>query len=116
MTTIGTLVDQFTNQLSSLIESQTMERARQTVESAFGVERPGRPSKVSPIALGKRPRKKGPRQLCPFPGCKNPAAPVFGMVCAEHKNVPKTKIKKFREARKAKKLGIKIVTAPKRKA
>jgi hypothetical protein len=36
------------------------------------------------------------------PGCKNPAAPIFGMVCAKHKNVAKAKIKKFRAARKAK--------------
>jgi hypothetical protein len=38
------------------------------------------------------------------PGCKNPAAPVFGMVCAKHKDVAKSKIKKFREARRAKKI------------
>jgi len=35
------------------------------------------------------------------PGCKNPAAPVFGMVCKEHKNVAKAKIRKYREARRA---------------
>jgi hypothetical protein len=34
------------------------------------------------------------------PGCTNPAAPVFGMVCKEHKNVAKAKIKKYREARR----------------
>ena len=45
-----------------------------------------------------------PRQFCPVPGCKNPAAPVFGMVCAKHKDVAKSKIKKYREARRAKKL------------
>jgi hypothetical protein len=38
------------------------------------------------------------------------------MVCAKHKDVAKTKIKKYREARKAKKLGIKMVKAPKRRA
>ena len=92
-----------------------MERARQIVESAFGVKRPGRPPKVSPIAIGGKPRKKPPRQFCPVPGCKNPAAPVFGMVCAKHKDMPKAKIKKFREARRAKKLGIKPVKAPKRR-
>jgi hypothetical protein len=48
-----------------------------------------------------------PTQLCPVPGCKNPAAPVFGMVCAEHKDVAKAKIKKYREARRATKLGAK---------
>jgi hypothetical protein len=69
--------------------------------------RPGRPAKTAPLAIGKKARKKLPKQFCPVPGCKNPAAPVFGMVCAKHKDVPKAKIKKFREARKAKKLGIK---------
>ena len=54
--------------------------------------------------LGKKPRRKGPKQLCPVPGCKNPAAPVFGMVCAKHKDIPKAQIKKYREARRAKKI------------
>jgi hypothetical protein len=52
------------------------------------------------IANGGRARRKPPRQLCPAPGCKNPAAPVFGMVCAKHKDVPKAKIKEYREARR----------------
>jgi hypothetical protein len=37
------------------------------------------------------------------PGCTNRAAPVFGMVCAKHKDLPKTTIKKYREQRRAKK-------------
>jgi len=45
-------------------------------------------------------RKKPPRQLCPVPGCKNVAAPIFGMVCKDHKNVAKSKIKKYREQRR----------------
>ncbi len=61
----------------------------------------------SAVILSGKPRKKLPRQFCPVPGCKNPAAPVFGMVCAEHKNVSKAKIKKYREARRAAKLGSK---------
>jgi len=47
-----------------------------------------------------------PKQFCPVPGCKNPAAPTFGMVCAAHKGVAKSKIRKYREARRAKKLGL----------
>ena len=46
-------------------------------------------------------RRKGPIQLCPAPGCTNRAAPVFGMVCAKHKDLPKATIKKYREARRA---------------
>lgn len=93
-----------------------MERARAAVESALGGGvRRGRPPKALAMTVAKKPRKKGPLQLCPVPGCKNPAAPVFGMVCAKHKDVAKSKIKKYREARKAKKLGIKTVKTPKRR-
>jgi len=116
MSTVRSLIEDFTNQLAAALESQAMERARHAVESAFGVKRPGHPPKVAPTAIVKKPRKKAPRQLCPVPGCKNPAAPVYGMVCAKHKDVAKTKIKKYREARKAKKLGIKPVKTSKRRA
>jgi hypothetical protein len=103
MTSARSLIEDFTHRLTAALHSEAMGRARQAVESALGVRRPGRPAKTSPIAIVKKPRKKAPRQLCPVPGCKNPAAPVFGMVCAKHKDVAKTKIKKYREARRAKK-------------
>jgi len=48
-------------------------------------------------------RRKAAPQLCPVPGCKNRAAPIFGMVCGDHRKVPKAKIKAYRAARKAKK-------------
>jgi hypothetical protein len=116
MSNVRSLIEDFTNRLTVALESQAMERARQAVESAFGVKRPGRPPKVSSIATRRKPRRKGPLQLCPVPGCKNPAAPVFGMVCAKHKGLPKAQIQKFRDARKAKKLGIKTVKGAKRRA
>ena len=114
MTNIRSLIEDFANQLTALVESQALDQARAAVESALGVRRPGRPPAITPIAIGKKARKKAPKQFCPVPGCKNPAAPVFGMVCAKHKDVAKTKIKKYREARKAKKLGIKPVKAVRR--
>ncbi|HEY7376523.1 MAG TPA: hypothetical protein VIF57_30470 [Polyangia bacterium] len=92
---IRTLVEDFTARLGSLIEGQVIERARVAIDGALG---------SSNGIRGAKPRKKGPKQLCPVPGCKNPAAPVFGMVCADHKNLPKAQIKKYREARRAKKL------------
>jgi hypothetical protein len=112
--TIRTLIEDFANQLSSLMERQALDRARVAVESALGGKRsPGRPPKMLSALglgnvgnvgnLGKKARRKGPKQLCPVPGCKNPAAPVFGMVCAKHKDIPKAQIKKYREARRAKK-------------
>jgi hypothetical protein len=115
MSDIQSLVENFTNQLAALVESQALVQARAAVESALGVRRPGRPPNASLLASSAKPRKKPPRQLCPVPGCKNPAAPVFGMVCAKHKDVAKTKIKKYREARKAKKLGIKPAKLSKRR-
>ena len=64
---------------------------------------PGRPAAVTrgPGRPPGRPRKKPPIQYCPVPGCKNRAAPVFGMVCSEHKDVAKSLIKKYRAQRKA---------------
>jgi hypothetical protein len=105
---IKTIVADFTKRLSVLIEGHAMDRARTTVLSAFGSSPrrgPGRPPKstLAAASVAKGSRRKGPIQLCPVPGCKNPAAPVFGMVCAKHKDVARSKIRKYREQRKAKK-------------
>jgi hypothetical protein len=102
--------------LAAVLESQALERARDAVESALGVRHPGRRAKPAQLAIGAKPRKKPPVQFCPVPGCKNPAAPVYGMVCAKHRGVPKAKIKKYREARKAKRLGARPEKATKRLA
>lgn len=117
---IKTIVAEFASRLSAIVESQAIERARAAVLSAFGSgprRGPGRPPKalaaIEAAPVAKKARKKPPRQLCPVPGCKNTAAPIFGMVCAKHKDLPKAKIKKFREARRAEKLG---APAPKAKA
>jgi hypothetical protein len=119
MSELRSIIQTFTAQLTALIDSHAMARARAAVLEAFGATPPlasrqGRPPKSktvlvgAPKALPKKARKKMPKQFCPVPGCKNPAAPVFGMVCAKHKDVAKSKIKKYREARRAKKLGLPI--------
>jgi hypothetical protein len=46
----------------------------------------------------RRPREK---LLCPVPGCEGLAAPIFGMVCGEHRNVSKQKIARYRAYKKA---------------
>ena len=92
---IRSLVEDFSARLGYLVEQRVLERARAVIDGAL------RPNGTAP---GRRPRKKPPLQLCPVPGCKNPAAPVFGMVCGEHKGLAKAKIRKYREARRAKKL------------
>jgi hypothetical protein len=112
---IKAAVEEFTQRLQTLIEGHAIERARTAVLNAFGASPrrgPGRTPKakaaLGPLTaitlIGEKARRKGPKQLCPVPGCKNPAAPVFGMVCAKHKDVAKSKIKKYRDARKAKQL------------
>jgi hypothetical protein len=114
MTTLRDLLSDFANRLQEVIEAQAVEDARATVLGALGLPPRrglGRPPKAS-AAIHKPPlapkaRKKAPLQLCPVPYCRNAAAPVFGMVCAKHKDVPKAQIKKYREARRAKKLGVK---------
>jgi|SRR6185312_14704 len=105
MLTVESLVEEFTRRLAAIIEQDTIGRARAAIEDALGGHgrRPGRPPKALSLLAGTTPRRKGPKQLCPVPGCRNPAAPVFGMVCANHKHVAKAKIRKYREARRAKK-------------
>ncbi len=104
---IADIVTQFVEQLTSAIEVEALGRARDAVLSAVGggvvAKGPGRPAGVrrGPGRPPGRPRKKPPIQYCPVPGCKNRAAPVFGMVCGEHRNVSKALIKKYRAQRKA---------------
>jgi hypothetical protein len=119
---IRDIVGQFVGQLSALIEQDAVSRARETILSAFGGEGgagavwgnfnmggkrgrgrpPGRPRGATVLALAGavRKRRKAPIQLCPVPGCTNRAAPVFGMVCSKHKDLPKMEIRKYREARR----------------
>jgi hypothetical protein len=122
MSTLQELIQDFVDQLSATIESQAISRARKAVESALGgragAAQFGRIGRLAALkhengsnghtngtSLRRKPRKKPPIQLCPVPGCKERAAPVFGMVCAKHQDVPKAKIKKYREERRAKKVG-----------
>jgi hypothetical protein len=102
---IRQIVEEFAGRLSDIIERNAYDRARELVTVALngnGSRSPGKKAVGRLTKIG-RPRRKGPIQLCPVPGCKNRAAPVFGMVCANHKGLPKAKIKKYREARRASK-------------
>jgi hypothetical protein len=112
-TGLRSLVEEFVSRLVTSVEAEATNRARQMVITALGSgalpKRRGRPPKFAAnfgaiSMLGSvAPARRRPKQLCPVPGCTNPAAPVFGMVCAKHKDVPKAQIKKFREARRASK-------------
>lgn len=95
---IAKVVESFVEALTRVVEQAASERAREVIATSFGLD--AKPDKAYGIL---KTRKKPPRQLCPVPGCKNAAAPIFGMVCKDHKGVAKSLIKKYREARKAKK-------------
>jgi hypothetical protein len=101
--TIAALIDDFARQLVAATEAAAAERIQAALTAAFGsIPKRSSGSVAQPLAIVTPTSSSRPEQLCPVPGCKNPAAPVFGMVCAKHKNVAKSKIKKYREERKAK--------------
>ncbi len=95
--TIESMTRQFVSTVQAAIEQMTADRIRDALGSIGGAGKrgPGRPP-------GKAKRKL-PIQYCPVPGCKNRAAPVFGMVCGTHRGVSQAKIKKYRDQRRARK-------------
>src|SRR5688572_29063603 len=113
MTDLNSIVQDFITRVQHVVQTSVAERLRAAISSALGApaaRRPGRPPKVSAFnggpgafAVGafERERKKPPRQLCPVPGCKETAAPAYGMTCRAHRALPKAKIAKYRADRKA---------------
>jgi hypothetical protein len=107
---ITVMVETFAFQITAAVEAAMADRIQSTLANAFGAppkRGPGRPAKqavaaVAPVAARSAGKKTRPKQLCPVPGCKNVAAPIFGMVCKDHKNVAKSKIKKYRAERNGK--------------
>src|SRR5450759_1005621 len=76
---ITAMIESFVRQIFAAVEASTAERAQAALAGAFGFQQkrgPGRPAKQTTAAAVEK--KKAPKQLCPVPGCKNPAAPVFG--------------------------------------
>jgi hypothetical protein len=101
---ITAIVETFASQITAAVEASVTQRLQSAIAGAFGAPAkrgPGRPPKPVAAVATVTEKKKRPKQLCPVPGCKNLAAPVFGMVCSDHKNVAKSKIKKYRQERKA---------------
>jgi hypothetical protein len=103
---ITEMVETFASSITAAVEASIAERIQAAIVDAFGAapkRGPGRPPKQTTAPAAPAAAKKSrPRQLCPVPGCKNVAAPVFGMVCSDHKNVAKSKIAKYRLERKGK--------------
>jgi hypothetical protein len=96
---IRSLVEGFVSQIVDAIEADNIRLVQDAVSVAFAGDvstaRSGRPARATaPSAV--TPGRRRPKQFCPVPGCTGVAAPVFGMVCAKHKNLPKAKIKQYR--------------------
>jgi hypothetical protein len=108
-TDIRSLVEGFVTQIVAAVEADSVRRLQHAVTAAFvgagagAAPRRGRAT-LGPAALAPAPARR-PKQLCPVPGCKGVAAPVFGMVCAQHRDVPKAKIAEYRAQRRAAKAG-----------
>ena len=107
---ITAIVESFVKQITTAMEASMVDRIQAAIVGALGAppkRGPGRPAKQAvagsaPVAARSAGKKTRPRQLCPVPGCKNVAAPIFGMVCKDHKNVAKSKIARYRAERKGK--------------
>jgi hypothetical protein len=115
-------IETFTRQLVATVEAATVQRIQAALTGAFGAPQkrgPGRPPKqprtVASLAQSPAAAPARKKQLCPVPGCNNPAAPVFGMVCKDHKKVAKSKIKKYRAERREGKVTPAIGAKPARK-
>lgn len=108
--TIESIVSDFVSNLHSAIEERTADQLRGVLGSIGGAEDIHRArrqaARTSMLTAAGRPRKKPPIQFCPVPRCRERAAPVFGMLCAKHKNTPKALVKKYRDARRARKAGV----------
>lgn len=87
---INPIIQDFAHKLASVVERFTVGRIEAAVR-ASGSMLQGRRGRA---LGGGRTRSK---TLCYYPGCKNVAAPRFGMFCAAlHKNLPKADKEKYR--------------------
>ncbi len=102
------LINRFLSNLAKAVYEFVLDTptAMHLAERAIKMAKTGKKieyvSKYPRELMKERPRKKPPIQFCPVPRCKGRAAPVFGMVCAKHKDLPKKQIAAFREVRRTK--------------
>jgi hypothetical protein len=89
---INPIIQDFAHRLASVVERFTVGRIEAAVR-ASGNALQGRRGRG-----GGGGRARG-KTLCYYPGCKNVAAPRFGMFCAAlHKDLPKAEKDKYRAA------------------
>jgi len=90
---ITPILARFAAEMASTVERFTSERIEQAVKRAFLT---GAPVRTPSFRRG----RKRPTVHCYYPGCKNVAAPRFGMFCAaEHKGISKREKAQHREKR-----------------
>lgn len=89
---INPIIQDFAHRLAAVVERFTVGRIEAAVR-ASGNTLQGRRGRG-----GGAGRTRG-KTLCYYPGCKNIAAPRFGMFCAAlHKDLPKAEKEKYRAA------------------
>jgi hypothetical protein len=87
---INPIIQEFAQRLAAVVERFTVGRIEAAVR-ASGNALQGRRGRAAGAT-----RTRG-KTLCYYPGCKNVAAPRFGMFCAAlHKDIPKTEKEKYR--------------------
>lgn len=101
MKTVAALIEAFSDDIESMIASEVKMRIARAVVMMGGLGSHIESAKADAVVA----RRKGPIQLCPAPGCRARAAPVFGMLCTKHKGASKRTVKQWRDARRAKKAG-----------
>lgn len=86
------IIGQLSREIGKACEDFARDRLAQ-VKSSINRPKPKQPRRAAARAT------QGAKR-CYFPGCKNIAAPRFGMFCAAlHKNLPQRKKDKIRAAR-----------------
>lgn len=93
MTQVNPIVEQFARRLGAQLERFITGRIEKELK---GQRAPGARRGAG------RARRRRAKVLCYYPGCKNLAAPRFGMFCAAlHKNLSKADKEKYRQERLA---------------
>lgn len=118
MNSIQIIVSTFVANLVARVEEDVLRRTLEAVTGVFA--KPPRDSTTAPRSVraprAERPvlkakfqngawvavkvRKPRAKLLCPVPGCEGLAAPIFGMVCGEHRDVARRKIERYRDERR----------------
>ena len=89
---INPIIADFAHRLASVVERFTVGRIEAAVRAS------GNALQTRRGRGGGAGRARG-KTLCYYPGCKNIAAPRFGMFCAAlHKDIPKAEKEKYRAA------------------